>query len=268
MRFDELFGAEEAEAPEPPVAHERPVWLGLPDGELGVAVPLGVVLAETGRGAVALSHALVFSSGVSFDVVAHAGGLTPGQANRVFHEQHAGRMEAEEQLPDGFFRFGLELPDGQRVSNLGGAHRRLMRDDHPPAGPVLFQHGGGGGQSSGTSVSWNLTFWLWPLPGPGLLRFYCEWPVASIYLSHVDVESAPLLAASRDVVQLWAREEGGSSVGTVSTISRQYATSSSAGNESATEQRDGESVAVPAAQLRALEDALRSALEALRKAAR
>lgn len=265
MSFDDLFAAdEEADEPlDPPVEHERPAWVGPPEGELGVAVPLGLVLARTERSAIAVSHALAFSSGVTLDVVAHAGGLTAGQTSRVFHEQHAGRMGAEE-LPDGFLRFGVELPDGRRVSNLG-SHRRWAMSGEGPARPVLFSQGGGGAQSAGTGVTLNHPYWLWPLPEQGRLRLYCEWPLASIDLSHVDVDTTPLLAAAANAVRLWARDGGPSSGGTVSRQHVMSATRAEAAPEPLA--GDGEaSVAVPLAQLRALEDALKGALRACRRA--
>ncbi len=260
MSFAELFSRdlEEQEPPQPPVEHERPVWLGPPSGELPVPVALGLVLGRSERGVVAVSHALAYSSGVSFDVVAHVGGLKPSQVQSVFHEQHGGGFGAEEP-PAGFLRFGVELPDGTRLSNL--ARRLWAGPDEGPRGPVLFQSGGGGGQSSGTGVSWSLGFWLWPLPAEGLLRLFCEWPVAGIELAVGEIGTSPLLAASSGALQLWPGGDGGWTVGATSS-SAQYVTAS------APEPRadDGEdTVAVPAADLRAVEDALRSALHAVRR---
>jgi hypothetical protein len=268
MRFADLFSLDldEQEPPEPPVEHERPEWLGPPNGELGVSVPIGLVLARSDRGAIAVSHAVAYSSGVSFDLVAHVGGLKVGQANSIFHEQHAGRLGVEE-LPDGFFRFGVELPDGTRVSNLA-QRRPWAKPDQAPHGPVLFQSGGGGGQSSGTSVSWNLSFWLWPLPSEGLLRLYCEWPIANIGVSHVQIEMRLILEAASKAIQLWSDEGGGWSGG--ASTSHMYAVGQSlpASTEAARMNGDVEGeaiVAVPVAEFRAAQAALQNALLALRR---
>lgn len=265
MSFVDLFAGDvEPEEPPEPVAHERPVWLGPPDGELAVPVPLGVVVARSERGVIALSHALAHSTGVSFTLAAHVGGLTPKQSNTIFHEQHAGRLGLDD-LPDGFLRFGVELADGQRVSNLGGRHPHGAPDESP-RGPVLFQHGGGGGHSSGNAISWNLAFWLWPLPPAGTIRLFCEWPVAELALSRVEVETAPILEAAGRAVQLWSGDGAGG--GWTSSVGQHMMAMSSSASRPETADGDDDTVAVPRAQLTALEESLQSTLRALRRAGR
>lgn len=267
MSFVDLFAGdvEPEEPPEPPVEHERPVWLGPPDGELAIPVPLGVILGRSERGVIAVSHALAYSTGVSFALVAHVDSLTPNQSNAIFHEQHAGRLGLDD-LPDGFLRFGVELADGQRASNLGGRHA-YAKPDESPRRPVLFQHGGGGGHSHANAVTWNLAFWLWPLPPAGALRLFCEWPVAEIGLSHVAVETGPILESAERAVPLWDGD-GAAGAATSSAGHHVMTASASAARPEPPGDTDDETVAVPRAQLRALEDALQSALHALRRAAR
>ncbi len=208
MSFGDLFPVDPPEPlPEPAVTHEQPEWLGPPAGELGVAVPLGVVLGRSQRGVVALSHALVHSNGVQFQVVAHVDGLRAGESNMIFHEQHAGRMGLPEP-PAGFLRLGIELPDGARVSNLSEGGWRSSPPDREAAGPVLRQAGGSGGTSStGTSVDWSGGYWLWPLPAAGVLRLFCEWPVAEIGLASAELDAAPILDAAAKATRLWPPED-------------------------------------------------------------
>lgn len=259
MSFADLFAGdvEPVEPPEPQPAHERPVWLGPPDGELGVAVPLGLVLARGERGVVALSHALAHRSGISFHLVAHAGGLGRRQASSIFHEQHAVGQGADD-LPDGFLRFGLELPDGMRVSNLGGRRPWAKPGDGPP-GPLLVQQGGGGGRSGGDGVSWSVDFWLWPLPPPGTLRLYCEWPVAGVALSGAEVDTVQLLDAAARATRIW---DGAQADGPWTSTVSQFALSRTS---EAAAQAEGETVAVPASELRAAREALQAALRALHR---
>ena len=81
VRFEDLFPVNEApEEAEPWARPVQPEWLGPPAGELGGVVPLGLVLARSELGVVALSHAIAYSTGVAFDLVAQAGGLTPRSA--------------------------------------------------------------------------------------------------------------------------------------------------------------------------------------------
>lgn len=204
--FIQMFSFDEDDGNEEDVEHEprrMPPWFGPPEDELGAVVPLGLVAARSESGVVALSHATVYSTGLALDVIAATRGLSESQSNRLFHEQHL--FEEGEEPPAGFLRIGLELPDGNRVSNLGGrmGRRRFMKPDEEPDGPVLMEHGGGGGSGGGGRVRLHPAFWLWPQPESGTLRFFCEWPVAEIPLSFVDLDAGELEASAGRAVRLW-----------------------------------------------------------------
>lgn len=204
--FIQMFSFDEDDGNEEDVEHEprrMPPWFGPPEDELGAVVPLGLVAARSESGVVALSHATVYSTGLALDVIAAARGLSESQSNRLFHEQHL--FEEGEEPPAGFLRIGLELPDGNRVSNLGGrmGRRRFMKPDEEPDGPVLMEHGGGGGSGGGGRVRMHPAFWLWPRPESGAMRFFCEWPVAEIPLSFVDLDAGELEASAGRAVRLW-----------------------------------------------------------------
>lgn len=203
MSFLDLFGFEPDEAPpdEPSEVHEPMPWLAPLESELGVSVPLSLIVARSEKGVVAVPHATVYSNGVQFELLAQARGLRRGQANRMFHEQHGG-LDDEEGLPDGFLRVGIELPGGARVSNLMG-RRMFHRRQSPPDGPVLMMHGGGGGQTTDNHVSMRPGYWLWPLPEPGILRLSCEWPIAEIALHTVEIDATRIHEAAQQVSLLW-----------------------------------------------------------------
>jgi hypothetical protein len=195
------FGSDDEE-PESPEEPTRPRWFGPPEDELGAVVPQETVLARSDRAVVALSHAVVYSTGVAFDFLAVARGLARAEANRVFHEQN---MFEDDDLPDALLRIGFELADGGRVSNLGGwrAHRQLMAPDAEPEGPLLLPHAGGGGNSSGGQVTMKPGYWLWPLPPSGPLRISCEWPFVDIELATVEIDGSTLLNAATQARSLW-----------------------------------------------------------------
>jgi hypothetical protein len=201
--FTEMFSFssedDESGSPEEPT---RPRWFGPPDDELGSVLPQGTLLARSDRAVIALSHAVVYSTGVAFNFLAIARGLARSEANRVFHEQH---MFEEEDLPDSLLRIGLELADGGRVSNLGGwrAHRAFMSPHAEPEGPLLLGHAGGGGNSSGGRVTMKPGYWLWPLPPSGPLRISCEWPFVDIALTTVEIDGVMLLDAAAHVRSVW-----------------------------------------------------------------
>ena len=195
-----VFGSDdESGSPDEP---RRPRWFGPPEDELGTVLPQGIVLARSDRAVIALSHAIVYSTGTAFEFVAQARGLTRSEAHRVFNEQHAFE---EGDLPEALLRIGLELADGSRISNLGGwhAHRMLMSPDAEPDGPLLLPQGGGGGSSSEGEVTMKPGYWLWPLPPPGPLWISCEWPLGAIALATAEVDGATLRDAAQQVKRLW-----------------------------------------------------------------
>ena len=201
--FTRIFGfSGDDDEPDSQEEPRWPRWYGPPEDELGAVVPQGVVLADSGRAVVALSHAVVHSTGTAFEFLAMARSLTRSETNRIFHEQH---MFEEHDLPDSLLRIGFELSDGGRASNLSGpgAHRRLMSPDAKPTGPLLLPHAGGGGQSSNGRVTMKPGYWLWPLPPPGPLRISCEWPLVDIAMTTVEIDANNLLEAASRARSLW-----------------------------------------------------------------
>lgn len=197
-RFSIISARAETKPQEEEVA--PPAWFGPPQDELGVVVPQSLVIARSTTGVVALRYVTAFSRGLLLDLTAGARGLKESRAQALFHDQH--RVDAEEGLPVGFLRVGIEYPDGRQASNLAG-HHGYWGTDSEPEGPVLFQGGGGGGSAGSGRVTMNPGYWLWPLPPAGTLRLFVEWPAAEIELSFVELAAEPLLEASSRSQPLW-----------------------------------------------------------------
>jgi hypothetical protein len=177
--------------PEPPEEHRQPAWIGPPENELGVAVPVRRVLFRSDELAIALLGLVAFSNGIELQVVMRRRQLLtePDLIHVHMHRRHARGGELAPEV----FRFGVEYPDGRKATNLGfpfGAEE--------PTGPVLMERGGGGG-----GRSWNFGYWLWPLPPPGPLRVVVEWPAAGVPLTDVELDGAVLAAAAAEVDVLW-----------------------------------------------------------------
>ncbi len=198
--FTQMFSFADDEGPDSPDEPRRPRWFGPPEDQLGTVVPQGIVLARSDRAVIALSHAVAYSTGVTFDFLAQAQGLTRSEANRVFNEQH---MFEEGDLPDALLRIGFEFEDGRRVSNLGGWRSHRMLTDAEPKGPLLLPHDGGGGTASDSEVTIKPGYWLWPLPPPGPLRISCEWPLGEIALTTVEISGAALREAAEQAGSFW-----------------------------------------------------------------
>lgn len=96
-----------------------------------------------------------------------------------------------EDLPDDFMRFGVQFADGSKATNI----ERLawLGSDEPAKTPIMMPTGGGGGVS----------YWIWPLPQPGQLRFVCEWPSEAIAEQHLELDAEAVLEASARVEPIW-----------------------------------------------------------------
>jgi hypothetical protein len=160
----------------------QPEWSGPPENAVGATVPFDLVLANTGDVAVAVGGMTAYPTGVSFEIrVLHR---EPPPDDMFFRLHHPG---------PGGLRFGVELADGTRVVADRGAAE-------PGRGPTLTARGGGGG-----GLSYELGFWLWPLPPAGPLRFACTWPDEGIEETTAEVD-APLREAATRAVELWPDE--------------------------------------------------------------
>ena len=202
MSFIQVFGFSHDDEPDSESERLQPVWIGPPEHELGIAVSIARVIAQSETGVVAVSHAVAYSTGVTFEFVAEARGLSAREERVLFHEQHAGE---DDELPDGFLRIGIKFADDRRASNLAGRRmwRQSMTPDAVPEGPLLVPRGGGGGQAGGGRISLRPGYWLWPLPPPGAVEIVCEWPIVGIPLTAIDIDGAALGEAASRSASLW-----------------------------------------------------------------
>jgi hypothetical protein len=179
----------------------RPAWFAPPEDELGVSVPLAVVVSRSDKAVVALRHVTAYSTGVTLELVAAGRNLREVEAQRLFHEQHI--ADPDEGLPEGSLRVGIEFADGRRVSNLSDRRHLWGQPDQEPEGPLLMQSGGGGGSAGSGRVTMNPAYWLWPLPPSGTLHLFVEWPSLGIALSSADLDGSAIVAAASKSQPLW-----------------------------------------------------------------
>jgi len=167
----------------PPIPDEpaprQPEWAAPPENAVGATVPFDLVLANTGHVAVAVGGMTAYPTGVSF--VVRVVRRTAPPDDLFFRLHHPG---------PGGLRFGVELADGSRAFAEHGP-------GEPGRGPTLTSRGGGGG-----GLSYELGYWLWPLPPEGPLRFACAWPDEGIEETTAELE-APIREAAARAVELW-----------------------------------------------------------------
>jgi hypothetical protein len=188
--------------PEPVREQRQPDWMGPPDNMLGAAVPLHLVLARTDQTAVAITGATAFPSGLLLQIAVRIRNQTDEMQRAMFHgspfhpPRHLG--DRTEGVPPEVLRLGVQFSDGRKATSLG----MPAWSEQPPTEPLLWPHGGSGGERSG------MTFWLWPLPPEGPLLFACEWPLAHIPFSTKEVDAAVVLDAAGRAETLWPSDGG------------------------------------------------------------
>jgi hypothetical protein len=101
-------------------------------------------------------------------------------------------------------------PTGARPLTSDILFRRAQADDDPSHPAVMPRGSGGGGRS------WEMNWWVWPLPPPGPLALVCEWQAHGIALRRHELDAAPLLEAAARVEPLWPN--GGAIGGSASSV--------------------------------------------------
>jgi hypothetical protein len=88
--------------------------------------------------------------------------------------------------PGDLFEFGVEYPGGLAGSNRTSTEKIIQLERGVSNnGPLVV--GGGGGLHHG--YAWR----VWPLPPPGRLRFFCEWPASGVPRAYAEIDASLLL---------------------------------------------------------------------------
>ena len=153
-------------------------------------MPFRLVLARTDDLALALGDVVAYSTGFSVRLALR---LRPdsGFEPRVLMPQlHGfGPPGGDDQL-----RFGVEFADGRRATNLT---RRPPHEQEPEISLVPAGGGGGGGRS------FNVGYWVYPLPPPGPLVVAVEWPSRNVREQRYELDAAQVAEAGAASERLW-----------------------------------------------------------------
>lgn len=194
--------------PDEPQEYPQPVWLNPPEDVLPAVVPVELVLGRSSTTVVLLSGLRAFPTGLqmTLGIRIHGPLRRRDLTAEVFDGPYDHDMPADWQA--GRLKWGFELADGRRVTNVDPWPQQPNQDHHRPHQPddVLWQPdhpvlSGGGGTGGGRSA--DRTYWLWPLPPPGRLRAVCQWPDQDIQTTVQDLDGSLVQDAAARARPLW-----------------------------------------------------------------
>lgn len=181
--------------PEPePARRRRPAW-EKPEAMLAGVAPGELLLARSDDAGIAVSGFRAYPSG--FEVTLTVFLREDDRHGTFFWRLH--EPQSDDGIADEFLRFGVMFADGTSATNLGGRH--FPRPDVEPERPLLQQQNGGGG---GRRI--DVTYWVWPLPPPGPVTFFCEWPARSVPESRAEIDTQPILDAATRAIQVFPED--------------------------------------------------------------
>lgn len=192
MAFFESIPLPEPPEPEGP----RPEWLEPPESEIPVSLGIDVALAVGDKAAIYISRPVVYSTGLVFDVVTIRR-ATNVDSMMTREYGHFRPPPAGQDVPAEFLRFGVELSDGRRFSNIGSFPVGAAGPEGEPAA-VLLQRGGSGGGSR-----YQQEWWLWPIPAAGDVTLVCEWPAFGIPESRATLSGDAVRRAAAQARAIW-----------------------------------------------------------------
>jgi hypothetical protein len=161
--------------------------MGPPDNELPGATPFHAVLAKSDDLVIAVVGADAYSTGMSIRIAI--------RLRRLDASLH-GFDEPPYGPGGGTLLVGVAYPDGRTASTVNS--RRLPDSVTPEDAPSLMDHGGGGG-----GRTFEMNYWLTPMPPPGDLTIIVAWPTRDIPESRTVISGDVIAQGASANVELW-----------------------------------------------------------------
>ena len=170
-----------------------------PDNEAPVAVPTSTVLGRGPDAAVLLTSALAYSTGTEFALSIRV--RRRARRRSVPLHQLITGFGPDEIDANRAFLLGVQHADGRRTMTSGrhGAPTPANEDGEQALSLAL-------GSSNGSDNTYDLRFWLSPLPPPGPVTMVCRWPEFDIDETKVTLDGTAIAAAGSAAVELWPPE--------------------------------------------------------------
>jgi hypothetical protein len=170
--------------------------LSAPEDELGVALPAQQVLSTGVETVVLLTGCVAFTTGFQLGVGIRRKHAPPPMTDpRDRPKPPEMSLDVSVRFADG--RGTKRSPDDRELSSYYRAFAAGYDPPLPP-GPVMGSSGGTGGLSS-----WDLRYWIWPLPPDGPVTITCEWPAGGVPDGSAELDGSAIRRAGESSQRLW-----------------------------------------------------------------
>jgi hypothetical protein len=177
-------------------------------------LPVGQFIGRSERAAVAVRELVGLPGGFEVKIVAwlrkpprHGARFGPFHREIVLAAHGPWDLRDENgQLADELVRFGVQFPDGSRVTNID--YEQGWPDATEPMHGMSTH---GGSSSSGEA---DQEFWIWPVPVAGDVTLVCEWPAYGIAESRLTIDGDELRTAAARAQPVWPDEPSPDRAGT------------------------------------------------------
>jgi hypothetical protein len=157
--------------------------LSPPPGVVPGVAAVECLLARTDEVAISIGPVWVYLTGLEFRIAVDC---TDADTDLdPFGQGWPGRPSGTGDAASGRLLFGFRFSDASKVTTLREGVARA--EDTDRQAPMLLHRSGSSYQGH-----WKQQYWLWPLPPPGLLEVFCEWPAAGIQLAVVKLDAAEI----------------------------------------------------------------------------
>ena len=162
-----------------------------PAGTMGELVQINFILARSNHAVIRVRHVVAFPSAFQFEVVAtyqpFSDGIWDPMQGLAGLRGRPGDQYGE--LSNEHLRFGVEFAGGGKATNVGPP---LIEPPSTDASQPTLRYVEG---EAATGLVYAL-FWVSPLPDPGPLAFYCEWPKYAVPLTRHRIEASAIREAA------------------------------------------------------------------------
>jgi hypothetical protein len=172
-----------------PSSSDLPAWAAPPIVEIPGVSSGSAILVNTDEIVIAVTAFRGYTTGFAFDLMVR---LRTIPLRTRLTEMMRARNSDGSVAPD-VFRFGIRFADNRETT----AHEQVSTNEETPGISLRL------GASGGGATDWTGTYWVWPLPPTGDVRFDCSWNAYNIADATTGISAASILDASHRALVLF-----------------------------------------------------------------